>query len=87
MNEPTNQNWYSITVKLRNREKPYHGVRQYVCGTATELEIAIRKKLLKTYKESDIIGIEIFQLSKDSDLIKDHLLRKYPNYYAVRKKH
>jgi len=69
-------NYYSVTIYIKGRSKPLHGIREYFTDDYGYVyEIALQQAL-KYYLKTDIVKIDICVLLEDSKEVQDYIQRR-----------
>ena len=66
-------NYFSITIYIRNRGKALHGIRVYDTDNYDDVYKIVLDGLLKYYYLSDILKIDVWLLSENSQQVKEFL--------------
>lgn len=68
--------YYRITLQIKNRRKPYQGIRQMEIWNPDTALRMVRQKALSRFRESEIIRLEVVMLPKSSDEVKNYIKGK-----------
>lgn len=68
--------YYRITIHVKNRRKPYQGIRQLEVWNPDAAYRMVMHKALSRFRETDIIRLEVVMLPKTSDEVKNYIRGK-----------
>ncbi len=66
-------NYFCITVHLYNKKTALRGIRGYGTSDYTTVHKIAMKELLKYYTKSDIMKIDVWQLTEDSPEVQAYM--------------
>ena len=67
--------YYKITIKVKNRKKPYQGIRLIEQHNIDLVYNMIQKSTFEKFHSSIVIDIEVSMLPKKSKEVINHLAR------------